>query len=358
MSQEAALMSLLQKSGHMQKGRLAYCHLLTGNAEHAAAAFVSQYGFKVIGGFGLATGHTDETGFVLAGLDSILVISSPLLPGGAAADFLRDHGEGVRDIGVWSADPDTDRLAAINGGATESSYAPSWRRSGFCSFQTPVGASITLLPHGADESGDAGSVRGYDHLAVAVAHGTLASAERFFVDALGFQVVMRETVDLISTSMDSVVVRRRDWGVTITVVSPGSVEDGGQITEFLQFNGGPGVQHIAFQVGSLTNVVDELRERGVSFLNVPSSYYDELPTRTPELDSEIAALRARSILADRDHDGHLLQLFTMPVTARPTLFLEFVERRGDSSGFGAGNIRALFEAKELERLERRGELPA
>jgi 4-hydroxyphenylpyruvate dioxygenase len=104
----------------------------------------------------------------------------------------------------------------------------------------------------------------------------------------------------------------------------------------------------------ILSTVTALMERGVEFLQVPDSYYDDLLSRVGEIDEEIEALRKLKILVDRDDQGYLLQLFTKPIVDRPTLFIEIIQRKGARS-FGKGNFKALFEAIEREQ-EVRGTL--
>ncbi|KAL6725117.1 hypothetical protein Aduo_019929 [Ancylostoma duodenale] len=125
-----------------------------------------------------------------------------------------------------------------------------------------------------------------------------------------------------------------------------------QIEEFVSYNGGPGIQHIALLVDDIVETVTEMRKRSVEFLHVPSSYYDMLEERLKsskvELKEDMAKLRELCILMDFDDNGYLLQLFTKPVQDRPTLFIEIIQRR-NFNGFGAGNFKALFDAVEREQ---------
>jgi len=124
-----------------------------------------------------------------------------------------------------------------------------------------------------------------------------------------------------------------------------------QIEEYLEFNHGPGVQHVALTSANIVETVEALQRRGVAFLQTPSSYYDEVPDRVGEIDEDYADLRRLGILADRDDDGYLLQIFTKTAQDRPTLFFEVIERHG-ARGFGDGNFKALFEAIEREQALR------
>jgi 4-hydroxyphenylpyruvate dioxygenase len=127
-----------------------------------------------------------------------------------------------------------------------------------------------------------------------------------------------------------------------------------QIDEYLEFYGGPGVQHIALATNDIVRTVRQMRAAGVDFLETPAAYYDELGTWVGETRVPLDELRELKILADRDEDGYLLQIFTKPVQDRPTVFFELIERHG-SMGFGKGNFKALFEAIEREQ-DRRGNL--
>ena len=127
-----------------------------------------------------------------------------------------------------------------------------------------------------------------------------------------------------------------------------------QIEEYLDFNEGPGAQHIAIQTSDMIKTISALRANGIDFLEVPDTYYETLSERVGLIDEDIEKLRELKILVDRDGEGYLLQLFTKPLEDRPTLFIEIIQRKG-SRGFGQGNFQALFESIEEEQ-EKRGNL--
>jgi len=124
-----------------------------------------------------------------------------------------------------------------------------------------------------------------------------------------------------------------------------------QIEEYLDFYGGPGVQHVAIATNDIIHTVSELQRRGVEFLTVPGAYYDELLDRVGKIDEDMAPLRELGILVDRDEEGYLLQIFTKPIQDRPTVFFEIIQRKGAKS-FGKGNFKALFESIEREQALR------
>ena len=148
--------------------------------------------------------------------------------------------------------------------------------------------------------------------------------------------------------------RGRDPEGEVPLNEPAVGKRKSQIDEYLEFYGGPGVQHIAVATDDIVASVRAMRTAGVEFLATPGSYYDELGSWVGETRVHVDELRELGILADRDEDGYLLQIFTQRVQDRPTVFFELIERHG-SQGFGKGNFKALFEAIEREQA-RRGNL--
>ena len=123
---------------------------------------------------------------------------------------------------------------------------------------------------------------------------------------------------------------------------------------YIDFYHGSGVQHVAMATDNIISTVTMLRDRGVEFLRVPDSYYDQVISRVGKIDETLFQLKDLGILVDRDEDGYLLQIFSKPVEDRPTVFYEIIQRKGAKS-FGKGNFKALFESIEIEQ-QRRGTL--
>jgi 4-hydroxyphenylpyruvate dioxygenase len=181
----------------------------------------------------------------------------------------------------------------------------------------------------------------------------------FYEKVMGFTKMAEFIGDDIATeysALMSKVVADGTRKVKFPLNEPAEGKKKSQIEEFLEFYGGPGVQHIALATNDIVTTVDAMREAGIEFLDTPDSYYDdpELRSRIGEVRVPVEELKKRRILVDRDEDGYLLQIFTKPVVDRPTVFFELIERHG-SLGFGKGNFKALFEAIEREQ-ERRGTL--
>ena len=196
-----------------------------------------------------------------------------------------------------------------------------------------------------------------DHVVGNVGRGAMDTWVRFFADTMGFSQLVHFDDKKISTEYSALMSKVMQDGtgrIKFPINEPATGKRKSQIEEFLDYYRGPGVQHIACTTDDIVGAVSALRARGVPFLHVPPTYYDELDTRVGPIAEPVDALAELGILADRDQDGYLLQIFTRPVQDRPTLFFEIIERHG-SRGFGVGNFKSLFEAMEREQ-ERRGNL--
>lgn len=196
-----------------------------------------------------------------------------------------------------------------------------------------------------------------DHCVGNVQLGEMDAYVQFYADVMGFKNLISFDDKAISTEYSALMSKVMSNGnerIKFPINEPAKGKKKSQIDEYLEFYGGPGVQHIALATDDILSTVNELRRRGVEFLHVPTTYYDELQGRVGKIDEPVDRLQDLGILVDRDPDGYLLQIFTMPVQDRPTVFYEVIQRKGARS-FGAGNFKALFEAIEREQ-ERRGNL--
>lgn len=177
---------------------------------------------------------------------------------------------------------------------------------------------------------------------------------KFYEDVMGFKLLLTFDDKDISTeysALMSKVVSNGNGYVKFPINEPAEGKKKSQIEEYLDFYHGPGVQHIAIATNDIISTVTELRRRGVEFLVVPSSYYEDLLGRVGKIDEDLQPLQDLNILVDRDDEGYLLQIFTKPVEDRPTLFYEIIQRKGAKS-FGKGNFKALFESIEREQALR------
>src|SRR6516225_9453169 len=177
---------------------------------------------------------------------------------------------------------------------------------------------------------------------------------RFYQNVMGFTQLIHFDDEDISTeysALMSKVMQNGTGRIKFPINEPARGRRRSQIEEYLQFNGGPGVQHIAMATGNIIDTVRAMRHNDVSFLRVPPAYYEVLSQRVGAIQEDIKDLAELGILADRDDEGYMLQIFTKPVADRPTLFFEIIQRHGSRS-FGKGNFKALFEAIEREQARR------
>jgi 4-hydroxyphenylpyruvate dioxygenase len=174
---------------------------------------------------------------------------------------------------------------------------------------------------------------------------------KFYEEVMGFRNILSFDDNDISTEYSALMSKVMSNGngyVKFPINEPAEGKKKSQVEEYLDFYNGEGVQHVAMATHDIVHTVTELRNRGMEFLRVPTSYYDDLTDRVGKIDEDLEPLKELGILVDRDEEGYLLQLFSKPVEDRPTLFFEIIQRKGAKS-FGKGNFKALFEAIEREQ---------
>jgi 4-hydroxymandelate synthase len=297
------------------------------------------------------------------GYDSVLLRQSGVqivVTGGASTEgYLKVHGDGIADIAFVCEDAERTYADALAAGARALPAGPG--APVVSTFGDVRHTLLTAEPDGTprlppgrtwrpvhEPAPPAGRVQRLDHVAVCLEAGTLADYTEFYLAAFGLERYSSDYVSFADQAMDSVVVRAPGGGATFTLIEPDRKKHAGQIDAFLDGNCGPGVQHLAFLVDDIVDAVRQGTEQGVSFLSTVGTYYDMLIERFPDLGAEAGRLRAANVLVDRDEWGDLLQIFTGSPFPRNTLFSELIQRRG-SRGFGSANIRALYEAIELDR---------
>jgi 4-hydroxyphenylpyruvate dioxygenase len=351
-----------------------HVELYVGNAVQSAYWFERALGFKRTAYAGLETGIRDRSSHVLSQGRVRFVLTAPLLGTSEIARHVGAHGDGVRVIALSVPDAEHAYRYAVRHGARgvrepweESDDAGAIRMSTIATYGETLhtfverdGYDGAFLPGFApieDGSEDAGLFAGIDHIVGNVELGRLDEWVGYYERVFGMTEMIHFTDRDISTEYSALMSKVMADGkgrVKFPINEPAEGKRKSQIEEYLEYYGGPGAQHIALATTDIVATVSELRERGVRFLNTPSSYYEELPGRIGEIEEDLADLAELGILADRDDEGYLLQIFTATIGDRPTVFLEVIERHG-ARGFGEGNFKALFEAIEREQ-ERRGNL--
>ena len=347
-----------------------------GNARAMTAWLCGGFGFHVVAYRGPETGTSDRVSYVLASGDTRFVVTAGLDPDGEVARHVLRHGDGIRHL-AWRVG-DAEKAAATadskgasvvadpvnvdgdTGSVTTAAIATygetrhlfvdrtQWHGGwgpGFTDArlpQAPVGPSV--------------GTASIDHVVGNVEQGRLDEWVAFYCDVFGFSEMRHFDAEQISTQYSALrsTVVHNEAGVVMPINEPAPGLRKSQIEEYLDAYRGPGVQHIALSTPDILTSVGAMRDRGVRFLDMPDTYYEDARDRVKGFELDWPALQRLGIEVDVDSGGYLLQVFTETVTDRPTVFIEIIQREG-ASGFGEGNFKALFEAIEREQA-RRGNL--
>jgi 4-hydroxyphenylpyruvate dioxygenase len=352
-----------------------YVELYVGNAKQAAHYYMSAWGFRPLAYRGLETGSRDTVSYVLEQDRIRLILTSPLAPGGAINEHINKHGDGVKVIALWVDDAAKSWKETTSRGA-ESCMSPQVLEdengkvvlSGICTYGETQHIFVErnqynglFLPgfkawNPAYKSTHVG-LKFIDHMVGNVGWNEMNKWCEFYAKVMGFaQLVSFDDKDISTeyTALMSKVMSNGNGRIKFPINEPASGRKKSQIEEYIDFYQGAGVQHIAVATDNIIETVSALKARGVEFLTVPGTYYEDVLDRVGKIDEDLAPLRDLGILIDRDDEGYLLQIFTKPVLDRPTMFFEIIQRKGAKS-FGKGNFKALFEAIEREQ-EMRGTL--
>ena len=350
-----------------------HLELWVGNAKQAAYFYERAFGFTRTAYAGPETGVRDRASYVLEQGGIRLVVSSALREDHEIARHCVRHGDGVKDISLAVPDATEAYRQAVQRGA-RGVVEPHRREDDHGSIELSAiatyGDTIHTFVNRADYSGpylpcyvsvssngrhDAGiGLQTIDHVVGNVELGRMDEWVRFYERVMGFTEMIHFSDEDISTeysALMSKVMADGEGKIKFPINEPAEGKRKSQIEEYLDFYGGPGVQHVALASDDIVSTVERLKERGVLFLETPDAYYDDVPDRVGEIAESYDDLRRHKILADRDDDGYLLQIFTKTAQDRPTLFFEVIERHG-ARGFGDGNFKALFEAIEREQALR------
>ena len=351
-----------------------------GNAKQAAHYYSTAFGMTLVAYQGPENGCRETASYVLESGSARFVFTSVIKPGTprghALARHVAAHGDGVVDLAIEVPDARAAYAHAVAHGARGVEEPHELTGEG----GTVVLAAIATYGETRHTLVERTGYRGpylpgfvataplvtpperpvfeaIDHCVGNVELGRMNEWVDFYRTVLGFTNMKEFVGDDIATeysALMSKVVADGSRKVKFPINEPAPGKKKSQIDEYLEFYGGPGVQHVALTTEDIVRTVRVMRESGVEFLDVPGSYYDTLGSWVGDTRVPVDTLRELKILADRDEDGYLLQIFTKPVQDRPTVFFELIERHG-SLGFGKGNFKALFEAIEREQA-RRGNL--
>jgi 4-hydroxyphenylpyruvate dioxygenase len=346
-----------------------------GNAKQSAYYYQSAWGYELVAYAGPETGVRDRASYVLQQGKIRIVLTTAIQPGHEIATHQVRHGDGVKVLALWVDDARKAYEETTKRGAKgviepvvikdeqgeivfsaiqtygETIHKFVERRNyngvfmpGYVAIKSPVPARPAGLKH-------------IDHCVGNVELGKMNEWVKFYEDVMGFNLLITFDDTDISTeysSLMSKVVSNGNGYVKFPINEPAPGRKKSQIEEYIEFYHGAGVQHIAIATDDIIATVTDLKSRGVEFLKVPDSYYEEVWGRVGAIKEDMTAIKQLNILVDKDEEGYLLQLFSKPVQDRPTLFFEIIQRAGAKS-FGKGNFKALFESIEREQ-ELRGNL--
>jgi len=350
-----------------------YVEFYVGNAKQAAHYYMSAFGFQAIAYAGPETGIKDRASYVVRQNKLTFVLTTPMCAGNEMADHIYKHGDGVKILALRVDDARNAWEQTTKRGA-KSYFEPQKLQDEngevVLSAIHTYGETIHLFierkayqgafmpgykawsnPHFAPT--DTGLLY-VDHCVGNVGWNQMNHWVKFYEEVMGFKNILTFDDEDISTEYSALMSKVMSNGngfVKFPINEPAEGKKKSQVEEYLEFYNGEGVQHVALATNDIVKTVKELMKRGVEFLKVPNTYYDDLLERVGTIDEDIEPLKELGILVDRDNEGYLLQLFSKPVQDRPTLFFEIIQRKGAKS-FGKGNFKALFEAIEREQAAR------
>jgi 4-hydroxyphenylpyruvate dioxygenase len=351
-----------------------YVEFYVGNAKQSAHYYKTAFGYQSLAYAGLETGVRDRTSYVLKQDKIRLVLTTPLNENSPINDHLRKHGDGVKVVALWVEDATSAYEETIKRGGrsfmeptVEKDEFGEVVRSGIYTYGETVHIFVERKNYNgiflpgykewkSDYNPEPVGLKYIDHMVGNVGWNEMNTWVKFYEDVMGFVNFLSFDDKQIHTeysALMSKVMSNGNGRIKFPINEPAEGKKRSQIEEYLDFYGGPGVQHIAIATDDIIGTVTQLKARGIEFLSAPPhAYYQAIPERLgvhmDMMKEDLNAIEKLAIMVDADEDGYLLQIFTKPVQDRPTLFFEIIQRMG-AKGFGAGNFKALFESIEREQ---------
>jgi len=349
-----------------------YVEFYVGNAKQAAHYYKTAFGFQSIAYSGPETGVKERVSYVVRQNKLTFIFTTALRPDHPIAEHTHLHGDGVKVLALRVDDATSAwKETTARGGKSymePTTLADKWGEVVLSGIHT-YGETVHIFVERKNYQGafmpgfrewktlynpPSTGLLYVDHCVGNVDWNQMNPRVEFYERVMGFRNILSFDDKDISTEYSALMSKVMSNGngyVKFPINEPAEGKKKSQVEEYLEFYKGEGVQHVAMATANIVETVTQLRDRGVEFLQVPASYYEELSGRVGKIDEDIAPLRELGILVDRDDEGYLLQIFTKPVEDRPTVFFEIIQRKGAQS-FGKGNFKALFEAIEREQSAR------
>lgn len=348
-----------------------YIEFYVGNLFQSSLFYKNVMGFTPLA-------HTEnsiknENSILLKQNNIYIILTSALTPYSPVAHHVHEHGDAIKDIAFSTKNATYAFESALRHGA-KAILEPITIEEDDCKIIKATIATFGNTHHSFIERFDQSNnflpgckpydyfpnntnigLKAIDHIAACVEQDSLLEWKDFYQNVLNFHESHHENIHTEKSGMNSYALQNTQISPTFSVVlvEPTCGIKKSQVKEFLDSYGAAGVQHLAFLSENILHSVQSLKNKGVSFLSIPTTYYDALPNRMDinNLPVDLKHLQEVQILIDRDKHGHLLQTFSKIIQTRPTFFIEVIQRYG-AEGFGSGNIKALFEAIEEEQMIR------
>ncbi|OJW54536.1 MAG: 4-hydroxyphenylpyruvate dioxygenase [Alphaproteobacteria bacterium 41-28] len=344
-----------------------YVEVYVFNAFQSACFYRSVFGFDIVGYAGPETGEKDKISYFLCQGNIRLLISSAIDRKSSLFQHIINHDEGIKDIAFAVNNVSILYEAALKAGATPilppTEFKDGKKKLLKATIQT-FGNTVHSLVEGEDSlscrlpfyekldyppNKNGGGLESLDHVAVAVETGSLGKWQKFYEDVLGFYIFSAENVYTNDSGMKSVVVSNPSKTIKFVLVEGVSNKKKSQVENYISYYGCSGVQHLAFSSSNILKTAAFLKKRGIKFLEIPETYYENLPHSLKNLlQGKIEMIKQLNILVDLEKHGYLMQMFTRPLQNLPTFFIEIIQRE-NSTGFGSNNIKALYEAVEIDQ---------
>ncbi len=370
--QRETLETLEQEVDFMPLNGTDHIEFYVGNAKQSAYYYQAAWGYELIAYAGPETGVRDRASYVLRQGKVTLILTTAMNSDSEISNHVNKHGDGVKFLSLWVDDATNAFNEAVKRGAKVFMTPTKYEDENGYVIVSAIHTYGETIHKFVERSNYEGifmpgyekpthkidnvpvGLKHIDHCVGNVELGMMDNWVKFYEDVLGFRLLLTFDDEDISTeysSLMSKVVSNGNGYVKFPINEPAPGKKKSQIEEYIEFYNGAGVQHIAVATDDILTTVAELRRRGIEFLHVPDTYYEDLSNRVGEIKESMEDLKSLNILVDRDDEGYLLQIFTKPVEDRPTVFFEIIQRRGAQS-FGKGNFKALFESIEREQAKR------
>ena len=363
----------MRNENKRNENMFSYATFWVSNSKQTAMYFVSQFGFTIIDYEGMESGYSSTATYTLKQGDVVFIVKSCIIPNHecVVSNHVALHGDSIRDIAFKVDDCEKAYHEALERGATSVCKPHVKNKCVIATINTLTDVTHTFvegeyIPSMSMETSDVNSINKLlspvefdriDHVVTNANH--MEPITTWYETVLNFHKFWSVDETQIHTkysALRSTVMTNEDETIKLPVNEPAPGLRESQIQEYVNYHGGAGIQHVAILTRDIIASVASLKIRGVEFLTIPSTYYENLSARLSMSNIDLNNLDLKlitkyNILVDFDDQGYLLQIFTKPITSRPTLFFEIIERH-NFNGFGAGNFKALFESIEIEQANR------